>query len=284
MAKWIDRLRDIIFDENEPDLGFIIAENAKNADGRSKSERYLLELAQAIELVLSEEITRIPNTQKTYIPAKFKVFISEEQNKTFPKEKRAVFEEGLSAIMMEKAQEIAGQLQLTAKSIKIELSGDANLSGDEIEVRAVSEASQTVEKIFAVAQQQSPPENRRRETINEGDTIDDDAFDFKPLYRLEVWRENKKIDDFPILKNKITVGREDDEKEANILLPTENLKISRFHAEINLNESNEIWVTAKHAKNPVVVAGQELRNGEQARLGADGEIRIYDFTLKIKFA
>jgi hypothetical protein len=41
-------------------------------------------------------------------------------------------------------------------------------------------------------------------------------------------------------------------------------------------------VKALH-KNPTIVSGQVIRNGERAKLGADGEIMIYDFTLRLKF-
>ncbi len=81
---------------------------------------------------------------------------------------------------------------------------------------------------------------------------------------------------------KNTIGRDDAEKVANLRLPTENRKISRTHAEILLEDNGEIWVTSLH-KNPTTVSGQAVRNGEKAKLGADGEIQIYDFTLKLKF-
>jgi len=81
--------------------------------------------------------------------------------------------------------------------------------------------------------------------------------------------------------SKNTIGRDDAERIANLRLPTENRKISRTHAEINLAENGEIWVTALH-KNPTIVSGQTIRNGEKAKLGTDGEIQIYDFVLKIK--
>ncbi|MCY7348362.1 MAG: FHA domain-containing protein, partial [Pyrinomonadaceae bacterium] len=74
----------------------------------------------------------------------------------------------------------------------------------------------------------------------------------------------------------------DASKAANLRLPSENRKISRFHAEITLEENGEVWVKSLH-KNPTVVSGQVIRSGGRAKLGADSEIMIYDFTLKLKF-
>jgi hypothetical protein len=100
---------------------------------------------------------------------------------------------------------------------------------------------------------------------------------------VEIWQGEKKINEYPIIQRKNTVGRNDPEKAANLRLPTNNRKISRLHAEIELEENGEVWVKSLH-KNPTMVSGQVIRNSERARLGEDGEIKIYDFTLKIKFA
>ena len=101
------------------------------------------------------------------------------------------------------------------------------------------------------------------------------------LYRAEIWQGNRRLNEYPIIQKTNTVGRDDAAKAANLRLPSENRKISRFHAEITQEENGELWVKALH-KNPTVVSGQVIRSGERAKLGADGEIMIYDFTIKIK--
>jgi hypothetical protein len=65
-------------------------------------------------------------------------------------------------------------------------------------------------------------------------------------------------------------------------LPSENRKISRFHAEIELEENGEVWVKALH-KNPTIVSGQghpQRRTRQARRRRRDYDLR---FTLKLKF-
>ncbi|MEO8074192.1 MAG: FHA domain-containing protein [Acidobacteriota bacterium] len=130
---------------------------------------------------------------------------------------------------------------------------------------------------------QSSEKFKSNVTIEDAGTIDDFDTFVGILFRVEIWQTGRKLNEFPIIQRKNIVGRDDDDKVANLRLPTENRKISREHAEIFLDENNEIWVTALH-KNPTIVSGQPIRNGEKAKLGAGSEIQIYDFTLKFKFA
>lgn len=99
------------------------------------------------------------------------------------------------------------------------------------------------------------------------------------LEKLRVWIDGEQHSD--ISENVIKAH---DNKSAirNLRLPTENRKISHTNAEINLEENNNIWITALH-KNPTIVSGKAIRNGEKAKLGADHEIQIYDFRLRLKF-
>ncbi len=91
------------------------------------------------------------------------------------------------------------------------------------------------------------------------------------------------MNDFPIILRINTVGRDDGENVANIRLQTDNRFIARIHTEINLEENGDVWVTALN-KNPTIVSGKIIRKGEKAKLGTNGEIQIYDFLLKLKFA
>ena len=118
-------------------------------------------------------------------------------------------------------------------------------------------------------------------TIDDAGTIDDFDTFVGILFRVEIWQTGKKLNEFPITLRKNTIGRDDAEKIANLRLPTENRKISRVHAEMVLDEKGEIWVPALH-KNPTIVSGKSIRKGEKAKLNADGEIQIYDFTTKPK--
>ena len=176
---------------------------------------------------------------------------------------------------------MSGSLELTSKKIAVEILVNAVLENDEIEVKVSSDNEKNKSKTIEFLQFSQKFKNNQ--TIDDDGTIDDFDTFVGILFRVEIWQTGKKLNDIPIMLRKNIIGRDDAEKVANLRLPTENLKISREHAEILLEENGEIWVTSLH-KNPTIVSGQAIRNGEKAKLGANGEIQIYDFTLKFKFA
>jgi hypothetical protein len=273
----LEKLRVWIDGEQHSD----ISENVIKAhDNKSASELFLQKLLNSIEGLLKQEITRIPNTDKTYIPEKFLVFLSAETDKTLRDDKRRFFEQSLGALILERAKEMAGSLELTSKNIAVEILVNAVLEDGEIEVK-VSSDNETV-KSKTIEFVRSAEKIKINQTIEDVGTIDDFDTFMGILFRVEIWQAGKKLNDIPIIQRKNTIGRDDADKIANLRLPTENRKISRTHAEINLDENNEFWITALH-KNPTIVSGKAIRNGEKAKLGADGEIQVYDFTLKLKF-
>ena len=259
---------------------------AAAAEKKSESEKFLQKLREAIEDILKKEITRIPNTNKAYIPEKFIVFLSEEADNSLRSDKRKFFEQGLGAMVLETAKDMAGSLDLTSNKIVVSIAVNGILEDDEVEVRAMSEdVQQTIDRMATESQLETiemPTKVASNDTIKETGTIRDT--DFGILYRVEISEAGKKIDDVPIILRKNTIGRDDNDNErlANLRLPTGNRKISRIHAEISLDDEGALWVTALH-ENPTIVSGKILRNGEKMRLGLDREIKIYDFTLTIEY-
>jgi hypothetical protein len=267
IRRWID---------NEPED--TIPKNIQKAhDNKSESELFLLRLLNEVEAVLKREIVRIPNTNKAYAPEKFVVYLSDETDKNLRRDKRGFFEQGLSVLISERAKELAGDLQLTAKKVSVEIAVDPTLE-EEIEVRPASRNE------FETVKTDEPIEISAAdgETIDDYGTIEDAHAKLDILYRVEIWQGDQRVNKYPIIQKVNTIGRDDGQKAANLRLPSENRKISRFHAEISLEENGEVWVKALH-KNPTIVSGQVVRSGERAKLGADGEIMIYDFTLRLKF-
>jgi len=288
MTNWLEKVRRWIDDEKDSSVIEQILQDSKNAGkNKSKSELFLQGLLKEIEKVLQDEITRIPNTQKAYTPQKFVVFISSEDEKTLPKEKREFFEQSLSSLLMERAREMAGQLQLTAKSIQVEIRINAILAEGEVEVKAFSEKfDKTLEKSLKQSIDWKDTISNKK-TIEDTGTIEDTDFNFNPLYRLEIIRDGKIIETFPIIKPEITVGRDEDDGEATIRLKSDNRKISRLHAAIQHKENGEVWVTALAQNgNPTIVSGKAIsqKSGDKtARLEKNNEIQIYEFTLRLNF-
>ncbi|MBA2736568.1 MAG: hypothetical protein H0U50_07220 [Pyrinomonadaceae bacterium] len=69
--------------------------------------------------MLRQEIVRIPNTNKAYVPEKFLVFLSAEADKDLRDDKRRVFEQSLSGLILERAREMSGSLELTSKKSRL---------------------------------------------------------------------------------------------------------------------------------------------------------------------
>jgi hypothetical protein len=299
MANWrdnLDKLRKWIDNEKHDETPENIIQAHQN---KSESEIFLQKLLNSVEALLKQEIIRIPNTNKAYVPEKFLVYISGEADKALRDDKRKFFEQSLSVLIIERAKELAGRLELTSKKLSVEILVNALLEEDEIEVRIGAENKEIRDKTIQFVQKDQnfklertldlsnqndktfDPRNKNDQTVDDLGTIDDfDAF-IGVYFRVEIWQGGKKINEIPIVKKQVTIGRDDDDKIANLRLPTDNRKISRTHAEINLNENEEIWVTALH-KNPTIVSGKPIRNKEWAKVGADGEIQIYDFTLRCR--
>lgn len=304
MVNWrenLEKLRNWIDGEEKDEIADKII---KAHETKSESELFLQKLLNSIETLLKNEIIRISNTNKAYVPEKFLVFISSEADKTLRADKRKFFEQSLSALILERAKEMAGSLELTSKKIAVEILVNAVLEEDEIEVKVSSDNESIKSKTIEFVQRkeifksdktldltnkddktfyESKKNNKIADdfgTIDDIGTIDDFDNFMGILFRVEIWQAGKKLNEIPIVQRKVTIGRDDADKIANLRLPTENRKISRTHAEINLWENGEIWVTALH-KNPTIVSGKAIRKGEKAKLEKDSEIQIYDFTLKL---
>lgn len=281
MANWrgnLEKIRLWLDGEQELDVTDKVVEARSN---KSASEIFLQRLLILVEDLLKQEIVRIPNTNKAYVPEKFIVFLSDEKDKDLRDDKRRFFEQSLGALILERARELSGNLELTSKNIAVAILANGVLEKDELEVKITSDNESTKSKTIQFVQTSEKTKNNN--TIDDSGTVEDFDTLMGIHFRVEIWQSGRKINEIPVIQKKITIGRDDADKIANIRLATEDRKISRTHAEINLEENNEILVTSLH-KNPTIVSGKPLRIGETAKLGADREIKIYDFLLKIKFA
>jgi len=76
MANWrenLEKLRGWIDGEQSDEIAEKVIKAHQN---KSASEVFLQKLLKSVEELLKEEIIRIPNTNKIYVPEKFLVFLS----------------------------------------------------------------------------------------------------------------------------------------------------------------------------------------------------------------
>ena len=123
--------------------------------------------------------------------------------------------------------------------------------------------------------------------MEESGTVDVDDADFEPLYWLEVWEDERKTDEFPILKKHITIGRATKDNAANVRLNTENKAISSLHAAIKFVSAGDVRVEALH-KNITKVGQTIISNGKpdlprETKLERGDAIQIFNYKLKIRF-
>ncbi len=189
MANWrenLEKLRIWIDGEHQSN----ISENVLKAhENKSVSELFLQKLLNSVEELLRQEIVRIPNTDKAYVPEKFLVFLSAEADKDLRDDKRKFFEQSLSGLILERAREMSGSLELTSKKIAVEIRVGGTLEDDEIEVKVSSDNEQRKSKTIEFVQ--------RAEKFKSNSTIDDDGTinDFDTfigiLFRVEIWQTGK---------------------------------------------------------------------------------------------
>jgi hypothetical protein len=123
--------------------------------------------------------------------------------------------------------------------------------------------------------------------LEESGTVDVDDADFEPLYWLEVWEDERKIDEFPILKRHVTIGRATKDNAANVRLNTENKAISSLHAAIKFVAAGDVRVEALH-KNITKVGQTIISNGKpdlprETKLERGDAIQIFNYKLKIRY-
>lgn len=277
MVKWREALEKLrIWVDGEDSLAGRGLEDTVRIKN-SRSEEFLKRIVREINSILQDEIIRLPSG-KAYIPSNFIVFLSESEDKNLRRDKRGFLEMAISELMLARAAELAGTSKLSSKTIGITLKIDGTLQDDEIKVKAVSDALRET-----LRNSTSVEHANLESTIAElYETIDDDSSKFNPLYYLEIWRENRKIEEFPIIKREITFGRMCEGDTANIKLKTDNRKISRLHASLLLKEDGQLLVTSLH-NNPTIVDGKPITKNEKAELDKKGKVEIYEFTIKLRF-
>ncbi len=142
MANWrknLEKLR-IWIDGEQPEN---IAENViKVHQNKSASEVFLQTLLNSVEELLKKEITRIPNTNKAYVPEEFLVFLSAEADKNLRDDKRKFFEQSLSVLILERAEEMSGGLELTSEKFTVEILVNGTLE----DMKSRSKSAQTMRK------------------------------------------------------------------------------------------------------------------------------------------
>src|ERR1700694_5647844 len=271
----------------------ILEEADEHAKPRRVWEEFLVKIAREVEACMQREMFTPPGGP-TYIPRKYIVYLSNDDDKEWQGDKRRGLEQGLFHVLSERARELAGSVQLQTKSFAIELRVDGTLNKGEFRVQPVwdeTEAGHTMVSVrpATAASPGAPSTATPPEGGTEGDdtgtgNLESEVTVVRPrvveLYSIELWREGVRQSVVPITKAEITIGR--GSRSVSVDLPLKgDPEISRVHATLTFDDQGRYWVTPK-GRNPTLVSGRELPRDQRSVVQPDEKISICSYTLRIQ--
>ena len=285
----IDSIRRWIDGESADDL---LEEAGEHARPRRVWEEFLVKIAREVEACMQREMFTPPGGP-TYIPREYIVYLSNDDDKEWQGDKRRGLEQGLFHVLSERARELAGAMQLQAKSFAIELRVDGTLNKGEFRVQPLWDETESGHTMVTVrpataATTAAPPAVAGME--GEADTaapVEGEGAEItvvRPrvveLYSVELWREGVRQSVVKITKPEITIGR--GSRSVAVDLPLKgDAEISRVHVTLMLDDQGRYWLTPK-GRNPTLVSGRELPREERAIIQPDDKIGICSYTLRIQ--
>jgi hypothetical protein len=287
----IDSIRRWIDGETTDDL---LEEADEHARPRRVWEEFLVKIAREVEACMQREMFTPPGGP-TYIPREYIVYLSNDDDKEWQGDKRRGLEQGLFHVLSERARELAGSMQLQAKSFAIELRVDGTLNKGEFRVQPVwdeTESGHTMVTVRPATATTSvePPATAAAESEVETDTAQPGEGEgseitmVRPrvvdLYSVELWREGVRQAVVKITKPEITIGR--GSRSVAVDLPLKgDAEISRVHVTLMLDDQGRYWLTPK-GRNPTLVSGRELPREQRTVIQPDEKIGICSYTLRIQ--
>ena len=284
----IDSIRRWIDGETTDDL---LEEADEHARPRRVWEEFLVKIAREVEACMQREMFTPPGGV-TYIPREYIVYLSNDDDKEWQGDKRRGLEQGLFHVLSERARELAGSMQLQAKSFAIELRVDGTLNKGEFRVQPVWDETESGHTMVTVrpATAATSAAPAAAETEGEADTatpVESEGSEItmvRPrivdLYSVELWREGVRQSVVKITKPEITIGR--GSRSVAVDLPLKgDAEISRVHVTLMLDDQGRYWLTPK-GRNPTLVSGRELPRDQRTIIQPDEKIGICSYTLRIQ--
>jgi hypothetical protein len=283
IRRWIDG-------ETADDL---LEEVDEQARPRRVWEEFLVKIAREVEAVMQREMFTPPGGP-TYIPREYIVYLSNDDDKDWQGDKRRGLEQGLFNVLSERARELAGSMQLQAKSFAIELRVDGTLSKGEFRVQPVWDETEAGHTMVTVRPAQAPlppsaivtgESEVTSVSASEGASESEgDITVVRPrvieLYSMELWREGVRQAVVPITKPEITIGR--GSRSVAVDLPLKgDPEISRVHATLIFDDQGRFWLTPK-GRNPTLLSGREAPREQRTIVQPDEKIAICSYTLRIQ--
>src|SRR4051812_45520926 len=265
----------------------ILEEADEHSKPRRVWEEFLVKIAREVEACMQREMFTPPGGP-TYIPREYIVYLSNDDDKDWQGDKRRGLEQGLFHVLSERARELAGSVQLQAKSFAIELRVDGTLNRGEFRVQPVwdeTEAGHTMVTVRPASTTAGPaPTSEAGDEQTGANLSEGEVTVVRPrlvdLYSVEVWREGVRQSVVKITQPEITIGR--GSRTVSVDVPLKgDAEISRVHAVLMFDDQGCFWMTPK-GRNPTLVSGKEIPREERSQVQPDEKIAICSFTLRIQ--
>jgi|SRR6266496_6005549 len=280
----IDSIRRWIDGETADD---VLEEADEHTRPRRVWEEFLVKIAREVEAVMQREMFTPPGGP-TYIPREYIVYLSSEDDKDWQGDKRRGLEQGLFHVLSERARELAGSVQLQAKSFAIELRVDGTLNKGEFRVQPVWDETETGHTMVTVrpaaAVMGTASAAVESDTTSPSESEGGDTTVVRPrvveLYSIELWREGVRQSVIPVTKSEISIGR--GSRTVAVDLPLKgDPEISRVHASLTLDDQGRYWIMPR-GRNPTLVSGREIPREQRTVVQPDEKIGICSYTLRIQ--
>jgi serine/threonine protein kinase len=283
-TNFLDRLRRWV-DSDEDTSN---RSTAKQIEPRRQTEQFIVTIARAIGEVMQAEALPFPPDQ-IVIPPEYVVFLSEDDDREWQGMKRRTLEQSLYYVLAEHARDLAGKVKLATTSFSVELRVDRTLAKNEVRIQHSWEESlsssenvtakplesQGSAKLNKILPNQSAPIAQQKAPAISIKATENNS---PPLYRLEIWRGNQQQSVVPVFQPQITIGRKSQKIASDI--PLDDPEISRPHAILTRDSTGKLWITHK-GKNPTLVSGREVSDGQPTPVTPQDSISICSYVLRI---
>lgn len=269
-SRWWKKLKDYV---HQLDEGYVEDQRPKPTQ---RWNDLLIHIAREIERVMLAEMFEPPG-EPTYIPPEYIVFLSPADEAALQGDRRIGFLRGLRNLTAERARQLVGTGKTQTDTIRVEFRVDSSLEEGKFYVKAswdVQPEPTTVRRPSRPSEGEEPEEATQVQSEDEMTQVRR-----RPLFRLEVRREGGSPPvTHPIFTPEIRLGRGGRSVPVDVPLPDDR-EISRLHAV--LRQTDQGYHIRMEGKNPMFVAGQELRMGQSVAVQPGELIRIGIYTLRI---
>ncbi|MDQ3798054.1 MAG: FHA domain-containing protein [Acidobacteriota bacterium] len=255
---FFERLRNWLDDtaESDPLNGVIdLSQPSK------KSEEFMNNILRGLDAILQDEMF-VPPKGLAQVPSKFIVFLNPADDYHWQNKKRLALEKNLSDLILERALELAGANSLSATKITVNVKLDKNLIPPMFEIAAFWDEENT--KGIKTSHLEPKPAAKK---VSEN-----------PLFQLMISKNGNQVEEIPIYKRFVLIGREKDSSEVEVFL--DDPQISKLQASLVFSD-NHCFTVTNYGVNSITVGPKTVQPNETLLFLPTDQIQISSFSLKI---